>query len=338
MHLVEKMYKEFSKDFYINFFYALGNNDYKAKLLGENKNLVLEQYGLIPHLDDYCNILYNYVKNEIVKKNFKITLIENIFKDIPNVFFRQPSFVIDYTPSNEHHYYGKYSPMLNEFNFNKSTKKFNLLQINMKFSCNEYELYSLLKKTFAHELTHAYEDWQRCCHEASGIMTKEYERLDLHHPNPFFKTTIDILYHLTDFESRAYIATFYAELEDKVNKTENLTKKKIFQLVKDSPIYSHYMKIFNAYMKLKSPNAPEEMKQIFFDSYSQVLNKNFQNYEAVISDLGRRINESWYQFRNNASKIAYDLYIKKRPQLIPNSNDEEETLTDFLKSLDNNKK
>lgn len=167
--------KQILKDIFLEF--SLNdNNEFDRMKLLETKGKILEERCLIPNFKEYIDIFWKYLIGGFERKLLYFTTKVNIFKNLNNIFFENLILHIEYHPFDEY-YSAYYSPQYAKYNVEKD--KIEMLYISIKIGCPKDEIKSNFIRAFAHELTHAYEDYKRQKNNREPFIEINKKRNDL---------------------------------------------------------------------------------------------------------------------------------------------------------------
>lgn len=303
--------KQILKDIFLEFSLNENNEFERIKLL-ETKGKLLEERCLIPNFKEYIDIFWKYLIGGFERNMLYFTTQVNIFKNLTNVFFENLILHIEYHPFDEY-YSAYYSPEYAKYN--AETDKIKLLYISIKIGCKKDEIKSNFTRAFAHELTHAYEDFQRQKNNRESFteINKKSNHINL---KPFSENQIEsfvsnICYNLNKYEENAYLAGLYGELigmktwgDDSKTAYEHLRKTDKYQTLL-------YLKKNIEYLKINGFQN-KELEDIFIKTYNRINDSNLQSSKRIIRLLDYKFEKLWRDFRNKASKILYDVMLEKR--------------------------
>lgn len=150
-------------DFLKHLFFEFSNNiftDDGLSLINENKEIIFEERGIFPYTDEILDRIYKFFKPLIKEvKDFETKHFTYKFDDLENLFIHSLIVDIDYTnlPNRESGSNGHFVGDKKIYQNSKLNEVCIIYEIKCKKTSFEYEIKSLL----AHELMHAYEDYNR---------------------------------------------------------------------------------------------------------------------------------------------------------------------------------
>lgn len=277
----------------------------------EMRRILNEKHGVIPCLDEYTQVFADYIMNNVnesARQEGKVLRIDtNIFKDIEGCFFSEVEIEVGVQLTLvDRRVEGKVDLSQSEVNEHGLLDKFKCAFL---FITSELDFYERIRTMFAHEITHAYEDWMRIKNHAESI--DAYSKRINYDTNIRLRDSEDeiirkmseIIYHLTRFEINAYQAMIYEHLNiesfETVNEAFNYIKKT--QLYQIYVTYGEWIDEFaeeqNLWNRELIARAYEKAKGL--DDYSRT-------YEGVIRSLKTQYNKKWWKFRLTVGKMIAD--------------------------------
>ena len=309
---MDQITEEINRELEVEFIYGNGLSGKGYYLFLENREMLFEECGMIPNLYIYTDLFSKYVEEKFDEGKETFQIVDNIFETIPNLFFN--NVLINVFQEEEVVKNGEYFQKDN--NFDNENKKITTLFINLYYKkTNFYNDINILTNTFAHELTHAYEDWERQYNNAQRVKnTREgdlYNRLQLHSKDELIKILNLIYYFSFKTESQAYVGKFASELKAIIKK-ENCTNSDDFKkIVNEVPILVTYKTIKGNFDLIESAlqdNSIEDLTKIFLRSFNSFTDSNYQAIDKPLKILHYRFYRAWNNFRKNVSKIAFKMF------------------------------
>ena len=303
-----------------------GDDDITAYM--NNKRIALfEEQGQIPQIDKYVEGFKNFIVTKILPyikdggtyaeqiKTPSVFGVENPFFTICNID------VIASLRDGTISWKGKYSPEESSFNEYGS-------YVTIRLSVGapkETYLLSTLLTTFAHELTHAYDDYMAYKSgklKMSQIM-KDSGYLDkvlVWNVYRGFESDLGkLLYLLSPIERNAIIGQISGDIEnDNVD-----TPQQALAAIKKSKAYGNYLEIRNLVAEFNS--IEDDSTKIIILSAYKMINKNAGKnitYDGFLTDINAQFKKWERKFLNTAGKIAYTKYWKSQITKWDYSNDQ----------------
>ena len=190
--------------------------------------------------------------------------------------------------------------------------KLSLLSGSFNIFADRYETEEHTSSIFAHELTHAYEEFKRM--ESGSESMFDYARrigyaknTDRNYSSDTIRQAIsNLVYYTTEFEIRAYVASIYGALKKNIDKIKNSTDA--FEIIKNSTIYRNYI--------INGANLAK-LWEIFDSSNAKIIEQAWYNATGekkrannVLLEIEKRYNKQWKKLKRTIAKIAYDVYDK----------------------------
>lgn len=264
--------------------------------------LVFEAYSIFKECEDLVELISNSLKEEI-KLNKKIEFEYNVDA---NSFASKIHLVVN--RNNQ----GQISAIYNSSKSEFSENKFNSITIHINIPSNDFSRYwHILDKQLAHELTHAYNDYKRCCSNEKFSLkylnNSKYNNAirNISSKNQLKQLVSKFEYFTNTEEQNAYLAEIAYELKSRkqeINKLDIINS--IYKILSSLTWYKNYCKL-NEFIQLINSS---EFKNKTFESnleyaYCSVFKQS--NKTNVISYL----TTEWYKFKkiveNKLSKIIY---------------------------------
>lgn len=312
-------------------------------MINENawKNRLWEEHGIMPNMDSYIDCIVRYVQNFFQKNSFgQYNFVETkgIF-NFPTFFDAyEIHFNINYDESVKSTRYGG-SYVSGTSGWIKNKYKI-VIKLSVE-SSNINDILYCVKKTSAHELTHAYDDFSR-----QRVIQNKYGRKQSgdslfmngrkkgtynvdkfeNDENEYISALSDILYRTNDAEINAAIAEFREEIKplligtysskdamNAIKKTRTyaylettLNNLEAFIFVGENPEYFKDLqdKLLNM---LNNIRTHEDWEKLFLNIKKDDY---FTNYNQLIKYIKKRVYRYQRKIISQTSKIAYDLFCK----------------------------
>ena len=309
--ILEHIYCEYKWGFELFPGYGCKN----GKKIGRIPEGLFEEQGQIPEISKYVSGFQEFVKTKIIphikEGGTHVDVINNVdVFGVKTPFFTSCNIEIIATINDE-------NPSWNSGYFDdKSWYDDNGGYVAAKVTASandENELLSLLSTNFAHELTHAYDDY--CSKNLTSakydsnyllsLSTKKYGRTNDR------KELGDYFYWLSPIERNAIIGQVSAEIQGK----ETKTPKEALSAIKQTNAYRHYIFLKEKTNALNNEKN-ESNKRLIIDAYVNWLNKvgkisNNITYQGFLSDINAQFKKWERKFLNSIGKIAYTKYLKE---------------------------
>lgn len=312
--LSEILENDLKKSLFIEYYY--GRKIVPSYFLTENKHMLCEEHGIMPHIDDYIDVFLDYMhKFDFSEKPKTIILSENIFSNIKNCFFKNILLSIDLckTEKNNVNGYMNLSP-------NTEIEDGKVFRITGKFHiyCTEDKLDSSLATMLAHEITHVYENFKRVMSNAPSlydvVANSNYSNNTDRYNSEYEydrKLISHIVYYTTKFEVNAYAASIYGTL--KAHAEELVDAHDAVDVIKYySPVYQNFVTIGEYIQRLNMRWLDEQDTKLIEDAwYSSMGEKRKCGY--IIKKLTSLYNKNWRKLKKVISKMCYDVYEKYGP-------------------------
>lgn len=281
---------------FIEFYYRKGNkflNEHNSKLSFKELN---ESYGVFNGCERLAKGIYNKLKDlKLQNGERRIIILEvenNQWIDSIAVMAYVDEQTIagaSYKPSSELALYGnrnKFSPLALTVNLNSKNIVVNLM----------------------HELTHAYEDYNRRIKGKKNIKDRALEigyHLNKHVGNYYNdkKYLSYILYYLTDFEINAHLSQLKGELQNCNKHFVNI--QQIVDFLRKTDVYERYSKI-KSYIDLFSKVTDEETQKVVLLWSWDISNLKFRSYQHFVNYLNKTYNNLERRMNRFIPKIAYE--------------------------------
>lgn len=192
--------------------------------------------------------------------------------------------------------------------------------VKINLSCGastQEQLESLLATNFTHEISHAYEDFQRSSHNAPSIkkITSDNRYMGSLMVWKFGsssnqRTLGKMFYWLNEMELKAIIGQMSTEIRGKSVKSPN----EAFEAVKTTEAYSIFKKLWQNVSYIE--NCEDEMMRNDILNGYKFITGNAVKWEYLVSEIDRLWNRWKRKFLQNAGKIAYDYYCEKQAPMV----------------------
>lgn len=263
---------------------------YEQCMLNEVFDRLCESYGVFSGCREIAGALYRNVIRMLDNGSTDFTLPINGNKFIENIkVVYDESVTASYRPS-----------------VSRIEGKFNPLVIYVGGSYREYfDLMPMLM----HELTHAYEDWNRLQNNADGLNSYAdkvgyYKTIgaDLSTLNDTGKKVRHILYYLNSCERNAYIAEICGAL-DSCGKTFNNVGE-VYDFLEKSVIpFRNYQAVF-VFAEEFIDETNEERQREIKQTFENLSNYKFKNYYNLAKWLTNRLSEYQRKFNRKISRLV----------------------------------
>lgn len=231
-------------------------------------------------------------------KYIKYVLYGNELKSFENIFFDK--LIVIYNES----CYTNYD-MTSEYN--DETKKFN--QIKIFINSRENKTYNDILVSLVHELTHAWEDYNRRIKDDklslyNTLSNSNYKELISHINsfNDFSDLCAKILYMFKRFEKNVYISELSVALHNSNKKINNY--KDALDVFYNTETYKEYYILYEAFKKFYNENKfikyyQNHIKNISPNKIYKILNNQFINVFNKISSIVPKL---YYEYSLESNK------------------------------------
>jgi hypothetical protein len=305
---------ELKKSLFIEYYY--GRKIVPSYFLTENKNILCEEHGIMPHMDEYIDTLLDFLSEfYFCEEPQTITITENIFSHIENCFFENIFLQVEMCETNKSNVNGY-------MNVNKSKElendKIPLISGKLHIFCPKEKLKSSVAAIFAHEITHVYENYKRIKSNAPSIYdivtnSNYSNNSDRYTSNKYDRKMIsNIVYYTTKFEVNAYAASIYGTL--KMHADEMIDAQDALDLIKYySPVYQNFVKFGTYIQNLNIRYLDKQLNnQLIEDAWFSATGEN-KKCGYIVKKLASLYNKIWRKLRKVTSKICYNIYEKYGP-------------------------
>ena len=311
------------------FYYDLFNESY---IKGSNHWLVFEKAGTyngqIKFAVDIAKELYRDLKNNRILKYNRDTLID---KGLENIFFKE--IVIIYTPTKNSYYNARE-------NFDDESNLFD--EVKIYINSIENREYKDILVSIVHELTHAWEDYNRHLDEKDSIckLTDKNSKYAIASLEDYDAEELeDVLrelvkkfdYLTTSFERNAYASELRACLE--ANREEINGYNDALNVFYNSDIFKELSLLIETFETYKNNDI---IKQIAAKQYNLLFSKYHKNKQIKYNVFWKRSLRHLYDIKErlskNLAKIYYDFYTYEISDIkeFYSSKEHLETLTERL--------
>lgn len=281
---------------FIEFYYRKGNkflNEHNSKLSFKELN---ESYGVFNGCDVLAKEIYNRV-NKISLESEEARIITLNLKrhqwidsiDVRIYIDEQSNTGASYNPSSEIVLCG-------------DRKKFSPLELNVNLKSKNI-LVNLM-----HELTHAYEDYNRRIKGKKSITDKALENgyylnRSVGNYDNEKKYLSFIFYYLTDFEINAHLSQLKGELQNCNKHFYNI--QEIVDFLKKTDIYRRYS-IIKTYIDFFNNITDKESQTIVFGWISELSELKFRTYQKFLKYINNKYDKLERHMNRFIPKIAFE--------------------------------
>lgn len=274
---------------------------------GVNKNIydINEKYGAYDGQIDFVVQIADYIEKRLLNPKTKSLYIEILGDDLvddkfENVFFDK--LIVEYVnDSNSSGYMSKRN------NLNESTKRLKCVTIYL----NDNDIkrnYANIVSTLIHELTHAWEDYNRYISNALNIIdvSSKYKTIiKKGDSDNFYKTLVkQIEYYLMGFEINAFLSELSVSLHK--NRKQIHGYSDALNLFKKDDTWKTYETLYNTIN-----NFSEIELSKFTMTYNSINKTNFTE-NKLLKKLNNRFEKVFIKILTNVPKIYYDYYTKNK--------------------------
>ena len=266
-------------------------------------NLVSEKYGTYEDLNSLSSFVYKKVISYLSKNNHhKDTLLfvfkNSEFKNLKNIFFEQLelTIVMDENKVGEGDYISEYSIL------NKESLLFDKVCVTIFTDkwLSDFEI------ALQHELTHAYENWNRQLKNDKSFINKSNTEFSSSiqntlNDNSLQKFLKDFLYFTLNSEQNA----FAAELTAVLKKNNKIIKTPLdaLEVLKSTQIYQTYKGLYLAIMEYDKGNVPKNIENQIASEYNRICKTDITP-NKVFKKLKHLIKKSLNKFDTLIAKLC----------------------------------
>ncbi len=298
------MTDSFSTHCFIEFYYRLGKgflNEHNSVFTFKKLN---ESYGVFDGCRELAEMLSDKVlefsnSSENTASALKIPVNNNWIQNISLRLYHNPktTTMASYQPEESNLYYigikseiVKFSPLVIRVNLSKTNNKRSLII------------------TFMHELTHAYEDYNRNINGKENLTDRArrtgYSLNNIGTYDDEYLTAFSyMLYYIETFERNAYMTELKAELE--TCNTHFLNIEEIIKYLKSLNVYTNYKTVIE-YIDFFSNLSDEVSQQVVFNWLGHISNLKFKTYKQFSKFLKQKGYQIERKFNTLIPKIAYE--------------------------------
>lgn len=254
-----------------------------------------ERLGLFNGCTDMCDIIIKNIKHYWHGRQLGINLYPENFKNVENIFFNK---LIIYMSDKINSTYNPYTAVYNE---EDDKIEFVELIINVNGDDNE------LRRKIEHELTHAFEDYNRKQFFSKSLK----EILDENYINALKKLSSNdvienqvarFIHYLNKQEINANMGAFEAALHNKNIKTYDEGVK----LVKNTSIYKHYEDLAKVLEDVIEKKYSKDVINILCDEFRKYDEYKNETNNRIIKSLENKLIKFFKKFNKLIPKLVYD--------------------------------
>lgn len=281
---------------FIEFYYRNGKflNEHNSKLTFRKLN---ESYGVFDGCYELAKQIYNHLKEMSLKSGESRVL--NL--DIKNSKWIDSLEIMIYYDENSNTgaSYNTSSQIVKLVN---NRRKYLPLKLSVNLASNNIVI------NLMHELTHAYEDYNRKINDKPSIADKALENgyyLNNSVGNyDYDKKYISyILYYLTDFEVNAHLSQLKGELQNCDKYFVNI--QQIVDFLKKTDVYKRYS-LIKSYIDFFSHISDEKSQSIVLSWVSDLSNLKFSTYKNFVNYINKKYNKIERHMNRFIPKMAYE--------------------------------
>jgi len=293
--------------------------NYRFGLIINDGQMLSESHGNTPYIDKYASGIISIFREKIlpyIKDGGTYSeriILPGMLGDFPKFFNSCDISIIASIRDGGAEWQSAYDQHESHFGDGYGHVKINL-------SCGastQEQLESLIATNFSHEISHAYEDFQRSRHGAPTI--KNITSDDRYMANLMawkYGSTANqrilgkMFYWLNEMELKAIIGQMSTEIKEKSVKSPN----EAFEAVKTTEAYAIFRKLWQNVSYIE--NCEDEMtRNDLLAGYKFIAGKE-TTWNALVSEIGRLWNRWKRKFLQNAGKIAYDYYCETQAPMV----------------------
>lgn len=285
----DALFEDTRKHVFLEFFYR---TDKRFLLEHFSKTNLNEAYGVF----DGCEELSDYICDELgkgyVTNPMQINVNNEWVKDIKISFFDNATNDYDasYAPVGSKITNGQFEPLVLNVGFDSL------------YNRNE------LKVALMHELTHAYEDYNRRENGKDSLVDVGEKFGYFKNISGSYKTKNEeyvssLLYYITSFEKNAHIAQFVGELRNNPNRFKSV--EEVTNFLKQTEIYTTYEAV-NSLIEELLDFTDKDFQNYIMKIFKKYSNYNFKNFNQLCKWLKKKQYEIQRKFNTLIPKITYD--------------------------------
>lgn len=321
-------------------------------------SLLNEMHGYIPNLDRYVSAFSQAFKNTLDEaiedyksrnfpgRAFHFSLEEDIFDF--KTFFDKAYFEINVgLIDSKLSYTGQYKSGKS----GPSSSGYKVV-ISLSITGNYDDVIKGVKSEFAHELTHAYDDYNRKIKGKNDVLDTGFKSGsqsagDLYawnyNEDNIEKAISSIIYHTDPSETNAYIGMIKSELDYDTIKhctsAEDLNKA-----IRQTEGYNHYYEVIYSLNKLKNITDPE-IQQKVIDVFNKtrkhpaivnaalhIMDTPVKTFKKAIAIMSQKVDKFARKFNTQVSKMAYDVYSEVNGNVV-SFNESVDKIKDLMRKI-----
>lgn len=281
---------------FIEFYYRKGKflNEHNSKLTFRKLN---ESYGVFDGCYELAKQIYDNIKNMSLKSGESRVLSFHI----KNCKWIEMFEIMAYYDENSNTgaAYNTSSQIVKSVN---NTRKYLPLKLSVNLASNNIVI------NLMHELTHAYEDYNRKINVKPSITDKAldngyYLNNSVGNYDNEKKYISYILYYLTDFEVNAHLSQLKGELQNCDKYFVNI--QQIVDFLRKTDVYKRYS-LIKSYIDFFSNISDEKSQNIVLSWVSDLSNLKFRTYKNFVNYINKKYNEIERHMNRFIPKIAYE--------------------------------
>lgn len=275
------------------------------KRLDEGRNRLLEERGIVPNIDAYIAVFLNFL-NKHVNDFGSYTMNQNNFRNIKGCFFNDVNIKIKWKER------GPNNGFTNSYIELEEDGKLDMLLLSFNFAGERWEMLQHARTLFAHELTHAYEAWQRLRKKGRSLFnvshtTRYREVMRLRSSEDSLEKRIGYInYYLFQFETNAYAASIREYLTPWAESLSNVNEA--WEIVKSNVTYRNYIIIGEWINEL---GMMESMAKDIEDIWYGITGKHL-SYGKILKKFHALYEKRWNQLRTVIGKACFDVLEKAK--------------------------
>lgn len=256
-----------------------------------------ERYSNYDGQVDFCVLLAKAILKKIKEKPKTYYVKKESLKELENVFFDVLELELCNNDKNSAY-------ILKDTIKDENNLRFK--RIHIRINLNTEKSYKDILSCLLHEMTHAWEDYNRWIKKSKMSLQDEvnkpyYKRYLTRDAKKDFNVYVDLIYTLFDIERNAFTSELVASLEDeKVN-----DYKDALRLFKKSDTWRNYVEL-KSYIE----KADDEDKELMCKAWNYVYNDN-ASLSKSYKKIQHLINKTYNKITSLASKIYYEYFSKK---------------------------
>lgn len=310
-------------------------------LLSEKENMdhLYESRGSMSDIEKYVDVFEKKLRHKTLYgfKSSSFIIKGNPFSKIKDCFFNEVYWEIQYNKKNKNTIKGGYNP---KFSVIGDNGKLNTLKGKFILGGNWENIEKNLPSIVAHELLHAYENWNRLKNGAEGLHDLS-TRLGYYKANQMNATAkvendwtvediTNIIYKCIGFEVNAFVAQLNQSIKN--NRMHPMDSETGMGILNEIPDYKNFIIMGE---NLKELDKQKEYLQPDIEWCWEKIKGEKRNYKQIMNYLLKMYDKAWKKVRFKVSRFMRSLY-EEGPAIEPTMHGycqiiEKRNIVDYLK-------